>query len=82
MTAGAEVCEKHGEIRAACLDCLQGAPPERRSTPPARPQPASRPFAARFAGDCPGCGLGIHQGQLIVRMDDDRHYHDTCTEDA
>lgn len=72
-----EMCE-HGDIAAACLDCLTGVPPER----PNRPEPAIRatcmPFPARHAGQCNGCNLGVHEGQPIVRTTADDYRHAGC----
>lgn len=66
----------HGEIRAACLDCLTGRPPERPA--PAATKPVGLPWAARFAGHCSGCDLAIHEGQSICRMADGTYQHDGC----
>ena len=71
----------HGDVPQACLDCLTGKPPERPNPAPARAVVVSRPFRAVFPGDCAGCGLAIHEGQRIVRLADDTHRHETCTED-
>lgn len=73
----ADLCP-HGDITAACVDCLTGRPPERPNPPPARPEVVSRPFPARFPSQCPACNLGIHEGQLIVRMSNDIHQHQKC----
>lgn len=61
----------------SCVDCMNDGnlPPAPR---PARPEVASKPFAARFPGHCRTCNMPIHEGQQIVRMTDESHRHDLC----
>lgn len=69
-------CE-HGDIPAACLDCLE----ERPAGPAEPPGPPAAPigtFTARFPGHCQGCNLAIHEGQRISRMTDDTYRHEGC----
>jgi hypothetical protein len=68
----------HGDVPAACLDCLTGRPPERPNREAAKPKAASHAFTARFPGQCAGCNLGIHEGQAVVKMSDESYRHARC----
>lgn len=72
----ADLCE-HGDIPAACLDCLDQKP----VGPVDKPAPAHVVgiFAARFPGHCRGCNLPIHEGQRIARLSDDTYRHEGCS---
>lgn len=70
-----DLCE-HGDIRAACLDCLTAAPPE-RPNPPA-PTRDGGTWPAEFPGHCSGCNLPISETQPICRMTDGTYRHDGC----
>lgn len=72
-----DLCE-HGDLAAACVDCLTGTPPERPNPLPPGATVYSYPIRARFDGHCAGCNLAIHVGQLIVGMDDGTHEHADC----
>jgi hypothetical protein len=64
----ADLCP-HGDIAAACLDCLDGKPPE-------RPAPkALRVFEAMYRGTCDRCRDPIEPGEEIALMDDDSYVH-------
>lgn len=70
------LCE-HGDVRAACLDCLTGKPPERGRIE--RPVDRDGPvWAARFPGHCSGCNTAIHERQTICRMTDGTYRHERC----
>lgn len=66
----------HGDIEAACLDCLH----EKPAGPAHRPEPVEvvARFVAKFPGDCRGCGLAIHEGQRIARLSNDTYQHEEC----
>lgn len=73
----ADLCD-HGDIPSACLDCLHAQPPERANPHPDGAVAITPSFYAGFPGDCAGCGLGIHEGQRIVRMSNDSYRHESC----
>lgn len=66
----------HGDIEAACLDCLH----ERPAGPATKPEPVEvvARFSARFDGQCRGCDLPIHVGQTIARLSNDTYRHQEC----
>lgn len=70
-------CE-HGEMHpAACLECLAKPPPPRRRRP-SRTVTSTRPVTAMFMGQCPGCNLGIHEGEAITYVDEGGWQHAAC----
>lgn len=65
-----EICE-HGDIKAACLDCLEAPPPERAQppkTPPARRDGAGY-VIAQFEGHCPWCDETVFIGEKVVETE-------------
>ena len=62
-----EICE-HGDIKVACLDCLDGTPPPKAKV--ARPRPGvlvgSGYVIAQFEGHCPECDEGVEVGEKIL----------------
>lgn len=59
----------------ACLSCREPAPQRRH------PEPVSRSFAARYDGECSGCGFDVRAGQQ-VRYTGDQLTHATCGGEA
>jgi hypothetical protein len=77
MTFTPEPCP-HGDIRAACLDCLAD-PPQRHVPPPAAPvERVGTSWPARYGGHCSGCNTAIHEKQPVCRMNDGTYRHDHC----
>lgn len=69
----------HGDIAAACLDCLTGRPPERPNSPADRAVVEGGPsWPARFPGHCSGCNTAIHEREEITRMTDGTYQHGRC----
>lgn len=66
----------HGDIEAACLDCLH----ERPAGPAEKPEPVEvvGVFAARYPGHCNACNLAIHEGQMIARFSNNTYEHAGC----
>jgi hypothetical protein len=68
----------HDDIAAACLDCLDGKPPERPNAEPDHPVAGARPFYAQHPGHCNGCNLAIYTHEKIVWMTNDEYWHERC----
>lgn len=70
----------HGDIEAACLDCLHERPAGPDPERPQRPKPVD-PWTwvvARYDGHCRGCNLPIQTGERIIAMTDDTWQHARC----
>ena len=67
-------CE-HGDIRAACLDCLNETPAGREPKPVLV---ATSWFNAMYPGHCRGCNLPIHEGQRVARLSNETYVHEGC----
>jgi hypothetical protein len=67
MTAPLDLCP-HGDVAAACVDCLTGKPPERPAPKPLRI------FEAKYPGRCDRCRDPIEPGEEIALMDDGETY--------
>lgn len=59
----------------SCWECMEDGNLPAPAAPD-RLEVASRPFPARYDGDCAGCNTAIHQGQQIVRLSDGTHRHE------
>jgi hypothetical protein len=71
-------CE-HGEIPAACMECL-GKPTPRAAR--VRPRADTRPFTPRYDGRCSECdeAWAADDDAPIVRLTDGSYAHATCAE--
>lgn len=48
--------------------------------PPKPPVTVEAVFTARYDGDCPACHLGIHVGQRVAKLSNDRYVHEGCAD--
>jgi len=69
MSVDVEICE-HGDIRAACLDCLD-APPPPLARPPRTPsrRDGQGYVVAQFEGFCPWCEETVEVGEKVVEVE-------------
>ena len=61
----------HGLDTAWCATCKHG---------PSKPSAVTieATFRARYEGDCPGCSLPIHIGQVVHKLSNERYVHEGC----
>lgn len=61
----------HGAVLGGCHLC--------RDEPAAERVPESRPFTARYDGECAGCGFDVRWGEIVQYRHGGRLYHERCT---
>ena len=59
----------------SCIDCMND---EGVGAEPAPEVTVEFVFCARFASQCPGCNLGIYEGERIAKLSNESYVHERC----